>query len=127
MRYAAKPANGRSILHEQPVEPLGLGAAAVRRCQSRALALAVKTLAQFLAQFLGRLAFQRQPDQTAQARAARFSPAEVFGVRHVRRFHVAHPVDELRHQRQADRHAHDLAVAGALNHERDHATHGAGA
>jgi len=40
MRYAAKPANGRSILHEQPVEPLGLGAAAVRRCQSRALALA---------------------------------------------------------------------------------------
>ena len=30
-RYAAKPANGRSILHEQPVEPLGLGAAVVSR------------------------------------------------------------------------------------------------
>ena len=111
-----------------PVEPLGLGAAVVASGLARALALAVKTLAQFLAQFLGRLAFQRQPDQTAQARVAGlFSPAEVFGVRHVRRFHVAHPLDELRHQRQADRHAHDLAVAGALNHERDHATHGAGA
>jgi hypothetical protein len=54
-----------SILHQQPVEPLGgFGPSARRRPRrglSLALLLSLVAPAQFLAEFLGRLAFDRQP------------------------------------------------------------------
>ena len=64
-----------SILHQQPVEPLGeFGPSArlrPRRGLSLALLLSLVAPAPFLAEFLGRLAFDRQPDQVGERRRAR--------------------------------------------------------
>ena len=67
-----------SILHQQPVEPLGeFGPSArlrPRRGLSLALLLSLVAASQFLAEFLGDVAFLRQPDQVRSdgARGARW-------------------------------------------------------
>jgi hypothetical protein len=70
----------QSILHQQPIQPLGklgLGAAAARRGYSLALPLAVIAGFQPLAELLGAVAFQRQPNQVGKQRGAR---SALFGI-----------------------------------------------
>ena len=96
-----------STLRKHPVErfgEFGLGVAAVGRCQSLALPLAVIAALQSLAELFGGIAFHRPPHQGAQARRSRRALAPAFG-RAVGRFDVPwhqvfFPIEQFVHQRQ---------------------------